>query len=70
MKLCPLCGDKYLGFGDVCDKCRRNPPQEKAIGTIDAIVKEGQDRKVCPSCGRKIPLTPYERVKRWRAKNK
>lgn len=82
-KKCPGCGNAFVGFGKVCDVCKRRGIQfasESPAVSVEPyevtkvpVVKELQVGDPCPTCGQKVkpkPLTHAERQKRWREKQR
>ena len=73
MKKCPGCGDGFVGFGKVCDVCKRRGIQfasespAVSYGVEPYAVPEVKGH--CPACGaplRPPPLSNAERQRRWR----
>lgn len=74
---CPKCGERHDHRAD--HKCKATvsrvvdnakSPDDKAARPDDVEVADSVSRDVCPTCGRKRPLTPAEKQRNYRNRQK
>ncbi len=74
MKKCPVCGDGFVGFGEVCQICRRDinrrparPPEEAPAEVQTGKLSPGD---LCPHCGMEYRprVSNADRQRRYRAR--